>query len=226
MRARFALVAIAIVVFALPSAGQAVGLRVLHNFGSSQDGNHPAGPPLLDTAGNLYGTTEGGPGQYGYGIAFELAPQKGQSWDETILHTFNSTEGSPFPWGALIENRAGKLYGTTIGGPVSPSDVYELSPGTTGWSFSALYTDGAGPGLLMDGSGNLYGFIGPGQLNEGAVGELSPGPSGWTYSELDSLCNNSGCQNGYNPLAPPIWDHLGNLWGTTFEGGIGRPACE
>ena len=157
---------------------QAPKFKVPHNFGSSQDGSHPSGPLLVDSAGSLYGATDGGPGLYGYGIAYELTAQRNGSWKETFLHTFDSSEGSPFPWGAFIDDGTGNLYGTTIGGPISPSEAYELSPSTTGWTSSSLYTDGAGPGLLMDSGGNLYGFIGPGQFNEGAIGELSPGSGG------------------------------------------------
>jgi uncharacterized repeat protein (TIGR03803 family) len=33
------------------------------------------------------------------------------------------------------------------------------------------------------------------------------------------------CPDGVGEAAPPIWDGKGNLFGTTFEGGIGQPAC-
>jgi hypothetical protein len=103
--------------------------------------------------------------------------------------------------------------------------VFELTHGSTGWSNTVIYSDGAGPGLLMDSNGNLYGSMGPGPIREGAIGELSPGTDGWTYTQLYGFCNNYGCRNGVGPDAPPIWDGKGNLWGTTLYGGIGRPAC-
>jgi len=100
-----------------------------------------------------------------------------------ILHTLASDEG--YPWGDLIRDPKGNLYGTIVG---SNSGVFELTPIVGAWDFSFLYTNGAGPGLLMDGTGNLYGQIGPGQsdLYE-AVGKLSPGSGGWTYTQLYSF---------------------------------------
>jgi len=98
--------------------------------------------------------------------------------------------------------------------------VFELTPGPSGWSFTPLYTDGAGPGLLIDGAGNLYGPMGPGEYKYyGAIGELSPGSDGWTYTALYSFCS-TFCPDGFNPPAPPIWDGKGNMFGTTSAGGI------
>jgi uncharacterized repeat protein (TIGR03803 family) len=205
-------------------SAQVPNFKVLHNFGSSDDGNVPSGPLFMDGRGDLYGATGGGPGQYGYGIAFELTPRANGSVHETILHTFASVDGSP--WGAIITDGEGNLYGTTIGGPISNSEVYELSPGSNGWDFSVLYNGGAGPGLVMDGLGDLYGSLGPGDyFGLGAFGELSPSSSGWTYAQLYSFTCQPSCANGYDPPAPPTWDSKGNLWGTMFQGGIGRPAC-
>jgi uncharacterized repeat protein (TIGR03803 family) len=207
----------------LTAAAQNTKLKVLHNFGASDDGNVPSGPLLSDAHGNLYGGTGGGPGQYGNGVAFELSPQKNGNWHETILHTFASIDGSP--WGVFVRV-AGKLYGTTVGGPVSDSEAYQLTPGTGGWGFDAIYADGAGPGLLPDALGNLYGSIGPGDyFGAGAIGVLSSGSGTWTYAQLYSFCGQIGCPDGYNPPAPPIWDTKGNLWGVMTYGGIGRPAC-
>ena len=104
-----------IATFTLPVVGQTVKLKVLHNFGSSQDGNHPAGSPVIDGKGNLYGVTGGGPGLYGYGIAFELIPRANGTWHETILHTFGSGDDGAYPWGALLLDNAGNLYGTLYG---------------------------------------------------------------------------------------------------------------
>jgi uncharacterized repeat protein (TIGR03803 family) len=211
-------------IFTLPAPAQGAKLRVLHNFGSSLDGNVPSGRLFIDVKGNLYGATGGGPGQYGYGIAFELTPRSNGSMHETILHTFASVDGSP--WGAFIADGAGNLYGTTVGGPISNSEVYELSSGSNGWDFSVLYNGGAGPGLLIDGFGNLYGSIGPGDyFGLGALGELSPSSSGWSYTQLYSFTCQPSCANGYDPLAPPIWDGKGNLWGTMADGGIVQPDC-
>ncbi|HXM24292.1 MAG TPA: choice-of-anchor tandem repeat GloVer-containing protein [Terriglobales bacterium] len=213
-------VALAVATLLGPSALGASKYKVLHHFGAAKDGAVPSGALLLDIKGNLYGVTGGGPGQYGYGLAFGLMPQANGNWKETILHTFASADGSP--WGAFIRDRAGNLYGTTVGGPISNSEVFELSPTSRGWSYSILYTNGAGPGLLMDRVGNLYGAIGGGNyFGIGAIGDLSRGSNGWAYADLF----NFNPTVGYAPPAPPIWDGKGNLYGTTSDGGISQPAC-
>jgi uncharacterized repeat protein (TIGR03803 family) len=203
--------------FLSPGAWGGTKYKVLHNFGGANDGLGPSGALLLDHSGNLYGVTGGGPGQYGYGVAFELMPQTNGKWKEAILHPFAEGDGSP--WDALIRDNAGNLYGTTVAG----GGVFELSPVPTGWSFSMLYSHGAGPGLLMGNIGNLYGAIGGGFY--GAIGELSPGSSGWNYTELYSFCSQQRCADGYNLASPPIWDGKGNLYGATVEGGNGPPKC-
>ena len=109
---------------------------------------------------------------------------------------------------------------------VAVNGIFELSPGLSGWRNTILTTENAGAGLVSDSLGNLFGNIGPGQSNLGAIGELSPGSGSWTYTQLYSFfCSGSGCPDGFDPLAPPVFDARGDLWGTTWEGGIGRPAC-
>ena len=203
--------------FALvPAASGGVKYKVLHSFGSGKDGpGVPSGPLLLGRNGNLYGNT--------YRVSFELAPQANGKWKEAILHTFASDDA--LPWGALISDRVGNLYGTTDGGG-GDSEVFELSLASNGWTYSALYNDAVGNGLLMDKAGNLYGEIGRGQYKYGAVGELSPGleAGGWVYTPLYSFCSQY-CPDGWGLVQAPIWDGKGNLYGATPDGGNGPPFC-
>jgi uncharacterized repeat protein (TIGR03803 family) len=199
--------------------------KVLRNFGSGTDGNVPAGPLRLDSRGNLYGVTSGGPGLLsGVGLVFELTPQKTGGWHENILHVFTGGSGSAYPWGGILFDTAGNLFGTAEGyGSYAVGGIFELSPTNSGWNFSMLYSQGAGPGVVFDKVGNLYGYIGGSFY--GAVGELSPGSGAWNYTQLYSFCPLYGCPDGYNMPAPPIWDGKGNLWGTTFQGGISQSPC-
>ncbi len=206
--------------FVIPSFGQHAKLRILHSFGSAGDGAHPSGGLLSGDGGSLYGVTAGGPGEYGSGIAFKLTSQKNGKWSEAVLHVFAANDGSP--WGSFVTDKSKNLYGTTLGGPASNSDVYEIAPRMGGWHLTVLYTDGAGPGLVSDHSGNLFGAIGVGgDHGIGALGELSPGDNGWNYTDLFDL----NPEVGYAPPAPPIWDGKGNMFGVTTDGGIGKPAC-
>jgi uncharacterized repeat protein (TIGR03803 family) len=175
------------VVFKLDTANN---LTVLHTFGFS-DGAYPASVLLLDRAGNLYGTTDGGGsaecGFDGCGVVFELSPQSGGSWTESVLYEFCSLSGcadgeGPFS-GPLVRDLAGNIYGSTTFGGTSQS----CNGGTCGVVFKLDSTgketvvhnfsggaDGAVPeaGLIMDASGNLYGAT-----SEGGDNKCNP-PSG------------------------------------------------
>ena len=94
----------------------------------------------------------------GYGTVFELAKGSGTI---TTLASFNGTDGAN-PYGGLIMDSSGNLYGTAAdGGASGDGTVFELAKGsgtiTTLASFNG--TNGANPygGLIMDSSGNLYG---------------------------------------------------------------------
>jgi hypothetical protein len=206
----------------LPSlALAAVTYRVLHNFDSGKDGGGvPSGPLFLGGREDLYGNTSI--------MVFELSPQAGGPWKESILHTFTGGGGGAYPWGNLLFDSYGNLYGTMSGyGSYAIGGVFELSPASEGgWAFDVIYSQGAGPGLLADKAGNLYGAIGPGDYHgAGAIGELSLGSGERTYSQLYSFCGPDGCPDGLGPEAPPTWDGKGNMFGTAIEGGIGQPAC-
>jgi len=74
----------------------------------------PISPVVLDSAGNLYGTTNGG-GAFGWGTVFELSPSAG-GWTYRDLHDFSGADGTN-PYGALAIDGNGNLYGTTsLGG--------------------------------------------------------------------------------------------------------------
>jgi uncharacterized repeat protein (TIGR03803 family) len=220
------IVATLLLVLSLQAWG-AAKYGVLHAFGRGKDGAGPFGLLTLDNQGNLYGVTGGGgdgcSGGYGCGVVFELMPHKNGLWGEKLLFQYSGDGTNTNLWGGLALDGTGNLYGTLQG---QGSGVFDLSHGSSGWNFGVLYSDGAGPGVLIDGLGNLYGDIGPGQYKYyGAIAELSPGSTGWTYTQLYSFCGQSKCPDGYDLPAPPVWDRQGNMFGTTVYGGIGQPAC-
>src|SRR5262249_4155775 len=92
---------------------------VLYNF-SGLDGRHPTAPLLIDGLGSLYGTTpDGGPGNFGSGVFFELSPpsQPGDPWTQSILHVFGETsEDGTLPVGGLAHWRRGFIGATSYGG--------------------------------------------------------------------------------------------------------------
>jgi len=66
--------------FELTASGGGYTESIIHNFGSSgTDGDSPYSGVVLDTAGNVYGTTdEGGTG--GAGTLYQLMPSRGDGW--------------------------------------------------------------------------------------------------------------------------------------------------
>jgi len=201
---------------------------------NSTNGAYPEAGLILDSSGNLYGTTANG-GANGDGTVFELAKGSGAI---TTLASFNGSNGVE-PEAGLIMDSSGNLYGTTSGGfsifhGPGIGTVFELAKGSSTITTLASFdgSDGLYPlaGLVMDGSGNLYGtteYGGPAynpsrnQLGDGTVFELAKGSSGtFTFTTRASF---NGA-DGETPAGALIMDPNGNLYGTTEYGGIGYAA--
>jgi uncharacterized repeat protein (TIGR03803 family) len=102
------------VVFELSLSGGIWTETVLHSFTDSPDGNNSQAGMTFDKAGNLFGTTLVG-GADGYGSVFELMPQSGGEWEETILYSFTNGNDGAYPSNALLR-RLGNIYSTANGG--------------------------------------------------------------------------------------------------------------
>ena len=166
----------------------------------------PVGRLLLDSAGDLFGTTaEGADGDVG--TVFELA--SGSSSIITLA-SFNGANGST-PQAGLIMDSAGNLFGTTaLGGANNDGTVFEIVHGsgviTTLASAGPLDADGPDSDLVMDSAGNLYGTDPSGGVNGlGSVFELVRGSS--TFTVLASF----NSTNGTNPIGL-VMDSAGNFF--------------
>jgi uncharacterized repeat protein (TIGR03803 family) len=196
---------------------------ILHSFPSfPDDGGAPFGSPMLDGAGNLYGTTAGGGDHYS-GTAFKLART---SWTESILYDFCSkpkcSDGGS-PQGDLVMDEAGNLYGTA-------GVAFELSPGSGGWKETVLHDftcrngDGCDPyAVILDAAGNLYG------ITQGGGGGGCGGGCGTAY-ELQRTAKGKWKEGilhdfgtGNDDMAFPVGvlalDGAGKLYGVVSVGG-------
>jgi uncharacterized repeat protein (TIGR03803 family) len=201
---------------------------VLYSFTKGNDGISPQSSLIFDLAGNLYGTTGFG-GAHGLGTAFKLTPGANGKWTEHVLHSFTGGNDGGVPWGPLVLDQVGNLYGTTTnGGAAKIGTVFELTPGANDqWTEHVLHrftgrNDGAGPlaPVIFDRVGSLYGttFQG-GRGGWGVVFKLTPQADGsWKEKVLHSF---RGSGDGGPTAAPLTFDQTGNLYGTTFQGGRG-----
>jgi uncharacterized repeat protein (TIGR03803 family) len=213
---------------------------ILHTFIGGTDGIEPEAAVILDSAGNIYGTTAYGGGSSvcygavnGCGTVFELSPAIGGGWSEKILHRFvSSDEGldGEVPYGPLVMDAEGNLYGTTLDGGYGWGVAYELTPVVGAWKEKILHrfsyfnsgTDGKYPsaGLALDASGNLFGTTPSGGVfGRGTAFELLPTANGgWQEKVIHNFGNGT---NGTLSLEGDglLVDSADNLYGTTYNGG-------
>jgi len=221
---------------------QAQTYKVLYNFTGQADGLEPEAGMTMDKAANLYGTTiyggtGCGGGEYGCGTAFKLK-RAGSGWIFDPLYSFQGGSDGAYPAARVIFGSDGSLYGTTTAGGGCPSGngcgtVFNLRPQpkacTTAlcpWKETLLYSfagsDGAEPysEVVFDHVGNLYGTTtrggSSGYYGDGVVYELTPSNGGWSETILHGF---TGGTDGAEPYAGLIFDNVGNLYGTTYEGG-------
>ena len=163
---------------------------------------------------------------------FLLAPGAWAQSKFKTLYKFTGGADGYYPYGGLIFDQAGNLYGTTMWGGILPGTVFKLTPQAGGsWTKSVLYSFTGGPdggfpnaGLIFDQAGNLYGSAfqgGGGYRPGGVIFMLAPNPDGsWSESVLYSFCSITYCPDGDGPSSGLIFDQAGNLYGTASHGGL------
>jgi uncharacterized repeat protein (TIGR03803 family) len=239
------------VVFKLDATGKET---VLHAFNGGADGYAPYGDLLGDEWGEFYGTASAGGdvsgfcgdtvqnavGIVGCGTVYKLY----QSGKFAVLHTFDGTDGGPYPDSWLVRDYEGNLYGMTgnggnlsdcsgaaftfSGSPIGCGVVFKVD---TRGKETVLYsfTGGADGGetfasVVSDSAGSLYGttgyggdLSGCGGFGCGVVFKVDP------FGKETVLYTFTGGTDGANPQGNLLLDGEGNLYGTTPYGG--DPTC-
>ena len=102
---------------------------ILYSFtGKNGDGCEAFSDLVLDSQGNIFGTTYSGGNGSNAGTVFELQFVNG-GWQETILHSFNVNDGFR-PQSGLVGDGLGNWYGTASAGGKAPGGggtIFEIS---------------------------------------------------------------------------------------------------
>jgi len=209
-------------VFELTPTGDESVLHWFHSY--THDGKYVNAGLVLDSAGNLYGTTQAG-GVHQGGTVFEIDA----AGTESVLYSFGKAKkyaANGYDLGASVMRDAqGNFYGTTLlGGKYNHGVVYKLS--STGvetvlHDFAGQPDGAAALGTpIMDAQGNLYGTTANGGVyDKGAVYKLTPA------GEVTILYSFTGGADGSGPQGPLTMGGDGSLYGTTQGGGNTGSAC-
>ena len=179
-------------VFELSASGGTWSETILYAFGSGCAS--PRAGVAFDSAGNIFGTTDGGSGSLASGCVFELIPDGVGGWNETVIHAFKGGTDGANPMAEVVFDPSGNLYGTTIyGGTPQACDlngsfvgcgtVFEFAPQGNGqWTESVFRFAPSGEGgywptspVTLDSFGNIYGVsTSGGRLSSGVMFRITP----------------------------------------------------
>ena len=135
-----------------------------------------------------------------------------------MLHSFDYRRDGDFPYGGLILDGAGNLYGTlSAGGAHRAGAAFKLTPASGGWTETILHSfcsaqqciDGSGPfsGLTADPTGNLYGAtFGGGRYGDGTLLNWCPAPTAGQKMSSTASAPSRHCGRRRRPLR---WTGLG-----------------
>nr|MBA3916386.1 hypothetical protein [Terriglobales bacterium] len=209
-----------------PLSGGGWNYKVIYQFRAGKiDVSAPAGTPLIDPAGNIYGAAYSGGHSLGGGV-YKLAPQPDGTWQESVIYSFLGGANGTAPL-SLAFGPDGNLYGTLLyGGAQHEGSIYQLSPSPVGnWTETTLLSMNrknqdsprGAVGLAFDNAGNIVGTSLTGATGGGSLFELPHNPDG-TWGPVVTIRNFS-VADGSQPVGDPVVDPANNIYGTTLSGG-------
>jgi uncharacterized repeat protein (TIGR03803 family) len=201
--------------------------QVIYSFAGDSDGEYTDTDLVVDSAGNLYGTSvQGGVGS---GTVFQLTPSA-NGWTHTVLYSFTGGADGGEPYKGVTLDSQGNLYGTAVTGGGGSCEggcgvAYKLTHVGGTWTQSVIHTftggnDGSGPGsgLTLDKHGNVYGMTPTGGADGlGVIFRLQQQASGvWKLKVLHTF---TGGDDGATGSAGRLLLHAGTLYGAATVGG-------
>lgn len=167
-------------IYELSASGSGWTENVIHSFQNGADGANPEAGLIADNSGNFYGTTSTG-GAHQDGTVFMLTAPNGV-WTLNTIYAFKG--GGSGPYGPLVMDGAGNLYGTTYGGGAyGNGSVFELTPSNGAWIYTDLHDfsssglDGKNPqgSIVVSANGTIFGTAtNGGQYGYGTAWQITP----------------------------------------------------
>ena len=200
--------------------------RLIYSFAGNGDGEYTDTELVMDSAGNLYGTSVQG-GTYGGGTVFQVTP----AGVHTVLYDFTGGSDGGEPYKGVTLDAVGNLYGTAVTGGGGSCEggcgvVFKLTTSGGTWTQTVIHTftggnDGSGPGspVAIDRHGNVYGTTPTGGADGmGVVYQLQPdGTGGWKLRVIHTFTG--GNDGGGGSASRFLIDAAGNLYGVCTVGG-------
>jgi uncharacterized repeat protein (TIGR03803 family) len=213
-------------VVVVPAFGVQAGVvfNTLYSFGSIMDTNgtpldgaNPVAGLVQGNDGYLYGTTQAGGTNGGYGTVFIIST----FGTLTSLYSFTGTNDGANPLAGLVQGSDGYFYGTTcFGGTNEAGTVFKITKNgvlTSLYSFNYTNDDGGRPraGLVQASDGNLYGTTWSAPFGPGKWGTFFRISTNGTLTTLWDCNPYIAFGGGIQPYAGLVQGSDGYLYGTT-----------
>jgi uncharacterized repeat protein (TIGR03803 family) len=209
-------------------------IEVLLRF-NGNNGFNTAPGFIINRQGDIFGNTyAGGTTPSGSGVVYQLkhlGDRDSGRWDASLLSQFRGGQDGTEPYGQMVEDRPGVLFGVTNrGGLNSVGTIFRMTLKDGEWTRQTLLhfpyvTDGpeySSSGLVRDSRGALYGSSNyGGRYDAGTLYQVLPPALGNGQWRLRVL-HHFGGADGRIPAAAPLVQETDNriiLYGTTTAGG-------
>ena len=204
------------------------GPQIIYSFAGGSDGEYLDTDLIIDSMGNLYGTSVQG-GDFASGTVWELSPSS-NGWIHSVLYSFRGGADGGEPYKGATLDAKGNLYGTAVTGGGGSCEggcgvLWRLTRSASGWTQSVIHTftggeDGSGPGsgLTLGENGTLFGMTPTGGANgQGVIFQLIPMTGGtWNFTVVHAF---TGGSDGGGASAGRLLRYKGSLYGVTTTGG-------
>src|SRR5450631_2949634 len=197
--------------------------KLIYSFAGNGDGEYTDTELVMDSAGNLYGTSVQG-GTYGGGTVFQVTP----AGVHTVLYDFTGGSDGGEPYKGVTLDAMGNLYGTAVTGGGGSCEggcgvVFKLTTSGGTWTQTVIHTftggnDGSGPGspVVIDKHGNVYGTTPTGGASGmGVIYQLVPDGGGWKLRVIHTFTG--GNDGGGGSASRFLIDAAGSLYGGRRE---------